>query len=187
MTATLYDLAARHGVSNEAAAVALDALRRGIGGMAQFDHPDLGGRGQRMGTRVMVGGRDADLKARVTALFADLDAMVAHPSERNTMDPMKPMEPMKPMAPMKPMKGVDVDAPKEWGQPSSTGGQNDVKYAYFPDPKRLVVEQNGRRTVYDTADHRITGVAQDQSDASAGRLVFTSQNGTVATNSLKQV
>ena len=103
------------------------------------------------------------------------------------MKPMKPMEPMKPMAPMKPMEGVHVDAPADWGPPASSGGQNDVRYAYFSRPGRLVVERDGKRTVYDTAGHDIGGVAQDQSDVRAGRLVFTGRSGAVSVDSLKVV
>ena len=190
MIATLYDVAARHGFSNEAAVVALDALRRGLGGMAQFDHPDLGGHGQWMNGMVMVGRTgDAALKARVGALFADLTTLAAGTDhrQRDTMEPMKPMQPMKPMAPMRPMEGTQVDAPKDWGEPAAAGGQNDVRYAYFDKPHRLVVERHGQRTVYDTAGHAITGVAQDQSAAAAGRLVFTSRDGPVAVESLKVV
>ena len=103
------------------------------------------------------------------------------------MEPMKPLKPMEPMAPMKPMEGVHVDAPADWGRPASSGGQNDVKYAYFSGPNRLVVERDGKRTVYDTAGHDIGGVAQDQSDVRAGRLVFTSGRGPVAVESLQVV
>ena len=182
MSPTLYDLAARHGFSNEAALAALDALNRGGGGMAQFDHPDLGGHGQWMrGGMTMVGRTgDAALKARVSGLFADLSEFAT--AHENTMEPM---EPMKPMAPMKPIEGVD--APADWGQPSTAGGQNDVKYAYFAKPARLVIERGGKRTVYDTAGHQITGVAQDQSDVAAGRLVFTDRDGTVSVESLTTV
>ena len=67
MTATLYDLAARHGFSPAAAAVALDALHRG-GGMAQFDHPELGGRGQWMAGMAQIGRMgDHTLRDRVAA------------------------------------------------------------------------------------------------------------------------
>ena len=62
-----------------------------------------------------------------------------------------------------------------------------MKYAYFSKPGRLVVERDGKRTVYDTAGHDIGGVAQDQSDVRAGRLVFTSGRGPVTLESLKVV
>jgi hypothetical protein len=190
VSGTLCDIAARHGLSNAAALVALDGLRRG-GGMAQFDHPDLGGRGQWMGGMVMVGRiGDVALRGRVAALFADLLPLaMAHPTERSAteMEPMKPMVPMTPMAPMEPMETSRVDAPADWGEPASAGGQNDVRYAYFSRPRRLVVERGGQRTVYDTADHRITGVAQAQSDVRAGRLVFSSDAGPVALDALKAI
>ncbi len=190
MTDTLHDIAARHEFSDDAAFAALDALLRGSG-MAQFNHPELGGYGQWMNGMVMLGRMgDHALQGRVAALFSELSHLAAKPlgsahPQRNTMEPMKPMQPMKPMAPMKPIKGLD--APADWGQPASSGGQNDVKYAYFSRPKRLVVERDGKRTVYDTADHDIGGVSQDQSDVRAGRLVFTSQQGPVAIDALKIV
>jgi hypothetical protein len=49
-------LAQRYGVSTDAVLTLLQALVHGHGTMAQFDHPDLGGRGQWMpGGMVMVG------------------------------------------------------------------------------------------------------------------------------------
>ena len=49
-------LAQRYGVSTEAVVTLLQALLHGHGTMAQFDHPELGGRGQWMpGGMVMVG------------------------------------------------------------------------------------------------------------------------------------
>ena len=50
-------LAQRYGVSMEAVSTLLQALVHGHGTMAQFDHPEFGGRGQWMpGGMVMVGG-----------------------------------------------------------------------------------------------------------------------------------
>jgi hypothetical protein len=48
------------------------------------------------------------------------------------------------------------------GNPSSSGGQNDARYAYFPQRQRLAILQNGRLSVYDTLDHHIQGVQQQQ-------------------------
>ena len=57
------------------------------------------------------------------------------------MEPMKPMEPMQPMAPMKPMQRW---WPQELGEPASSGGQNDVRYAFFPEKRRLLIETGGK-------------------------------------------
>lgn len=97
------------------------------------------------------------------------------------------MEPMKPMAPMKPMEPLRFDPPwwpDELGAPSSSGAQNGMRYAFFPEKQRLLVEQHGRKTVYDSADHQITGVAQ--SSGSSSPLVFTSQHGPVALDTLRR-
>ena len=98
---------------------------------------------------------------------------------------MEPMKPMKPMAPMKAMAGGEKWWPDDLGQPSTSGSQNDMRYAFFPDKNRLLIQDNGKLTTYDTADHRISGVSQQQSH---GRhLAFTSQNGTVDLNDLTKV
>ena len=73
------------------------------------------------------------------------------------------MQPMKPMVPMKPMAGLDSSWwPKGLSSPSSSGSQNGVRYAFFPDQRRLAVEQDGNLKQYDTGEHRISGVSQAQ-------------------------
>ena len=101
------------------------------------------------------------------------------------MEPMKPMQPMKPMEPMKPMDFGPPWWPKELGEPSTSGAQNGMRYAFFPDKKRLLIEENGKRTTYDSGDHRINGVSQQ--DNNGRPLAFTSQNGPVKLDELKQV
>jgi hypothetical protein len=50
-----------------------------------------------------------------------------------------------------------------------------VRYAYFAQAHRLVIDLNGTVTVYDTLDHQIGGFSQQQSVG--GTLSFTSQYG----------
>lgn len=100
---------------------------------------------------------------------------------------MEPMKPMKPLEPMKPMKGTQAWWPSELGPPDSSGGQNDLQYAYFADAGRLAVRQGGAISVYDTADHRITGVAQQQGSGDRDGPTFTSQHGEVSLHDLKKV
>src|SRR5215471_18424043 len=72
-------LAQRYGVSTEAVRTLLQALVHGHGTMAQFDHPELGGRGQWMpGGMVMVGDMfNQGLKATVDGLCVELAAFLA--------------------------------------------------------------------------------------------------------------
>jgi hypothetical protein len=66
------------------------------------------------------------------------------------------------------------------GSPFSSGAQNNIRYAVFPN--RLAVELNGQITIYDTLDHQISGVSQQQgSDTS---LTFNSLWGKIRVNSL---
>lgn len=73
-------------------------------------------------------------------------------------------------------------------EPGSSGAQNDLRYAFFPKQRRLTIERNGKVTQYDTGDHRITGVAQQQvGGVGDGSPRFTSQEGEVELTSLKEV
>ena len=95
------------------------------------------------------------------------------------------MEPMKPMQPMKPMDFGPDWWPKDLGKPSTSGGQNDVRYAFFPDSHRLAIQRDGQVTVYDSGDHEISGVSQAQGGTSS--LAFSSQKGEVKVADLKKV
>ncbi|MGF6731323.1 hypothetical protein OKW50_003468 [Paraburkholderia youngii] len=75
--------------------------------------------------------------------------------------------------------------PADLGRPNSTGAQNDVRYAYFAQPRRLAIEVNGKVTVYNTLDHQISGFSQQQSRGAS--LKFASQHGLVAVASLPVV
>ncbi|WP_342030168.1 hypothetical protein [Methylobacterium pseudosasicola] len=92
---------------------------------------------------------------------------------------------MKPMEPMKPMKGLEPFWPKDLGDPSTSGSQNGMKYAFFPDKHRLVIERDGQVSTYDSGDHRIGSVSQ--SDGGTKSLTFSSQNGDVDLGSLKKL
>ena len=113
------------------------------------------------------------------------------------MKPMKPMEPMKPMSGMKPMEPMKPMAPMKpperwWPEdlgenPNSAGGQNETRYAFFGDKHRLAVDTGGGKIqVYDTGDHRISGVQQGQSSGGK-KVTFTSQHGEVDLATLKPV
>jgi hypothetical protein len=102
--------------------------------------------------------------------------------EKTDMEPMKPMAPMKPM---EPMSGGEKWWPDDLGQPSTSGSQNGMRYAFFPEKQRLLIERDGKLTTYDSGDHQIGGVSQQGGGASS--LTFTSQKGSVDLSQLKQV
>jgi hypothetical protein len=72
--------------------------------------------------------------------------------------------------------------PRDLGAPTATGNQNNVRYAYFANARRLAVETSGQVWVYDTLDHQIGGFSQQQ--GIGGSILFTSQYGTVNLASL---
>ena len=75
--------------------------------------------------------------------------------------------------------------PDNLGSPTSVGGKNNVRYAYFPQTRRLAVDTGDRLDVYDTLDHQISGFSQQQSRG--GSLSFHSQHGLVDLASLPLV
>ncbi len=166
----LQSVADRHGVSLDAVRHLVRSLERGHGTMAQFDHPDLGGMGQWFaGGMVMVGRMfDDGLKARVNALCTEL-ASALPPGGFSEASPAA-------------RRGGGEWWPADLGAPASTGAQNGLRYAYFPESRRLAVESGTGVAVYDTGEHRITGVSQAN-----GSLGFTGPQGAVALERLRRI
>lgn len=167
----LTGIAKRHNVSTEAVATALAALRRGGGTMAQLSHPDFGGMAQwSRGGMSMVGDMfNSATKAKFDGVMADLSEALRSGRLRGEADDAGSVGSSRPSG---------VWWPGELGTPSTAGEQNDMRYAFFPNARRLLVEDQGRRTLYDTGSHRISGVAQQQGTTRS--LTFSSQHGFVS-------
>jgi len=95
------------------------------------------------------------------------------------MQPMKPLEPMKPMTPQPPWW------PTNWGEPAASGSQNDIRYAFFPGERRLLIQLNGTIKTYDSGEHHISGVSQSHSGSHG--VAFTSQLGRLDLSQLREV
>jgi hypothetical protein len=184
--ATVEDVARRHGVSVATATTLLAALVAGRGAQAQFNVTELGGMGQwSRGGMTMVGDMfDTALKARVDALCSEL-AELARPDASGSAASQTQRQGAG-VSLFVPGTGASEDWwPSGLGRPSSTGAQNDLRYAVFPETRRLAISNRGRVTVHDTGDHRIGGVAQAQ--AGDQSLSFTSQHGLVRVADLPEV
>lgn len=105
------------------------------------------------------------------------------------MEPMKPMKPMPAMKPMTPLSTPEADWwPAGLKNPSSTGSQGPLRYAFFPADRRLVVDLAGDVQQYDTGDHVIQGVSQrGHGSATTGVPQFTSQHGKVDLTQLRPI
>ena len=174
------EIAQRHGLSRETVLAMLFALCNGGGTMAQFDLPELGGSGQWMrGGMTMVGNMfDNALKARVDALCNELSQLLA----TTTVFPASTQA-----------SGADHAGfpsanwwPADLGVPSAAGGQNDARYAIFPSTRRLAIQINGVTKIFDTGEHQIGGVQQQQGGG-YGSVGFTSQLGTFNVSSLREL
>jgi hypothetical protein len=165
-------LARRHSVSPSAVRVVLAALRSGGGRMAQFSHPDFGGMSQWSPGMSMVGDMfNTQLKSKLDVLCTDI---AVHLAAAELADGGR--------GPSAEVSYRSMGDLKEWwpsgfGRPGAVGAQNDLRYAIFPETCRLVLDDHGSISIYDTGDHRIFGVAQAQSGDQT--LSFTSQDGLV--------
>ena len=181
---TISELAARYGFSREAVMSMLESVARGNGTMAQFNHPEFGGSGQWMrGGMTMVSDMFNDaLKGRISELCSELSGLVASDpalkSDSGIAEGVSFFVP--PIA-----SATRPWWPADLGTPASSGAQNRVRFAYFPQARRLAIELDGRVTLYDTLDHQLSRFSQQQS--SAGSLTFHSQHGLVDVGSLPVV
>lgn len=164
----LQDIADRYGFSVGAVRHLAQALEAGHGRMAQFNHPDLGGFGQWSGRGMtMIGDMfNTRLKARVDALCSELASSVPASGSSGSAS-------------------VPSGWPAELGAPTASGSQNGMRYAYFPVHRRLAVESDGRMVLYDTEDHDISGVSQQQGGGNS--LRFTGRGGTIDLASLRRL
>jgi len=166
-------IASRYGISQNAVLSMLQSVINGGGRMAQFNIYELGGGGQWMqGGMTMVGDMfNYSLKNTVNNLCQELSNLIASqnifvnvPQATNVFG------------------GGFAYAgnwwPSELGSPSSSGSQNNIKYAFFPPPvSRLAIEINSEVSVYNTLNHNISGVSQQQGGGFS--VLFSSQYGYV--------
>ena len=200
------DLTQRYGFSSGAVVSMLDSVVNGNGTMAQFSHPEFSGSGQWMrGGMIMVSDMfNNPLKGRIDGLCNELSALVANEDDLITSGSFQSQSQggqrqgafggghqqqsgSGPAGRVSLFVPPPVGSPGHWwpadlGQPTSSGAQNNVRYAYFAQTRSLAIEANGRVTVYDTLDHQITGFSQQQSTGAS--LTFSSQHGLVDIASL---
>ncbi|MGB1092019.1 MAG: SHOCT domain-containing protein [Oceanobacter sp.] len=170
------DLSNRYGISEDAVITMIQAVINGNGTMAQFYCPELGGSGQWMqGGMTMVGDMfNTGLQSTVSNLCGEISSILA------SGEMIFAVPSAAEFSSANGQGGQFQNAnwwPEELGFPSSSGAQNNVRYAIFPDIARLAVDLNGEVTVYDTLDHQIGGVGQQQGNGMS--VTFTSQYGTV--------
>jgi len=193
------DIAQRHGFSQDAVTQMLFAVLNGNGSMAQFSHSEFGGSGQWMrGGMTMLGDMfNNNLKGRVDSLCSEISNVLANQPGLLQSGSFQSQS----------QGGSDYQNqtngggfgssnlfvpdphanwwPAELGSPNASGSQNNMRYAYFANARRLAVDSGGEVWVYDTLDHQIGGFSQQQGSCSS--ITLSSQYGTVNLTSLPVV
>lgn len=179
------DVANRYGASYEAVSLMLDSILRGNGTMAQFNIYELGGGGQWMrGGMTMVGDMfNYQLKGKVDGICSDLSSAIV---DQN----MQVVPPPPPRPAGSNSSGQAQNSGNNWwgadlGIANTSGSQNQYRYAYFSGSRRLAISDGQNVTIYDTLDHNIGGVSQQQGGVAG--VGFTSQYGNVDLRTLPLV
>ena len=200
------NIAQRYNFSPDAVFSMLLSVINGNGSMAQFNHREFGGSGQWMrGGMIMLGDMfNNGLKNSVGGLCQELANLIANQpgliqtgsfqsQNQGTQQQSNFGGNQQQQNGSGPTGAVSLFVPPPAGSsgnwwpaglqfPSSTGSQNNVRYAYFATIRRLAIEVNGHVTLYDTLDHQIGGFSQQQSIG--GSITFTSQYGLVDVKTL---
>ena len=169
------DIAQRQGFSTQAVESMLESVINGNGRMAQFNHPEFGGGGQWMsGGMTMIGDMfNGYLKGRVDNLCSELARLISNQPDlvrsgsfqSQSQNGSTQYNGSHNASGSGDSNSLFAPAPPDWWGanlrfPNSTGGQNDMRYAYFAQARRLAIDVAGQVTVYDTLDHSIGGVSQ---------------------------
>lgn len=194
------DIAQRHGFSFDAVQSMLHSVINGNGSMAQFSHFEFGGSGQWMqGGMTMISDMfNNNLKGRVDSLCSELSRLILNQPDLIRTGSFQSQTQNGNTSYNSFGGGSDasnnpnslfVPAPVQpdwWGPglkwPNSSGGQNGMRYAWFSQARRLAMEVNGQVIIYDTLNHHIGGVSQQQSGGYS--VTFSSQFGNVDLSSL---
>ena len=205
------NIAQRYHFSSDAVFSLLQSVINGNGSMAQFSHPELGGSGQWMrGGMIMLGDMfNNGLKNTVSNLCQELSNLIANQpgliqtgnfqsQHQGTQQQGQFNNNYSNQPNQAPNNAINNDTvslfvPPPAGSsgnwwptglqfPTSTGSQNNLRYAYFASINRLAIDVNGHVSLYDTLDHQIGGFSQQQSGGSS--VSFNSQYGLVDVNHL---
>lgn len=208
-------VAQRHGFSSDAVLTMLRAVSAGYGNQAQFNHYEFGGMGQwSSGGMTMIGDMFNNyLKGRVASLCQELSTLIqgqplfAVPAQSQSQSQGSGFQnqgggwqgqsggnsQQQSSGGMGGGAGTSLFVPNRsnnwWpsdlGMAGSTGSQNNLRYAYFPNAHRLAIDQGGQVNVYNTLDHQIGGFGQQQSGDQS--ITFTSQYGLVRVADLPMI
>jgi hypothetical protein len=179
------EIAQRYLVPEEKVRDIYRQLQANGGTQCQFECSELGGPVQWMPGMVMTSRmNDHGLRARVDGMCSELCAIVRG-SDTAAPAALRREPGTAPAAACVELPAGESWWPAAFGHPSTSGAQNGVRYAYFPDKHRLLIQQGARIEAYDTAEHHLTGVSQQQ--GSSRTLTFSSAEGPVAVERLKVV
>ncbi|MBK8389156.1 MAG: SHOCT domain-containing protein [Saprospiraceae bacterium] len=182
----LKQVAQKYNISEESVVSLANSLMRNSTSMAQFNIPELGGQGQWMrGGMIMVGDMfNHGLKARVDSICSELANHIDKGEIKLSGKSGSP-DSGQYQSQRAALSGFSSMNNQWWGDlghPNSTGSQNNMAYAIFNDKHRLAIQQNGKVIIFDTLDHQIGGVGQQQGGTYS--VSFTSQKGNVNLESL---
>lgn len=151
-------LATKYSVPTEAVEALASILEKTGGISARFDIESLGGKGMwKLNQRASVGnGFNEELNTLVTNLCNDLSEAIRAFDEATEIRPRRTggLDDTIGLMPISLMPNLWW--PESYGiAPDVIGNAGTLRYAYFADKNRLVIRQNLRNRIFDTAGHTV--------------------------------
>lgn len=149
-------------VSEDTVAALTESILRGRGDHARFNIPELGGQGiWKLGQDAVIGnGFDEDLNQQATDLCNAIQEALMSESNRTTLE-FQGVTDTSDLMPVS-IKPDEEDTnwwPREFGQADIYGETDTLRYAYFVEYNRLVVQTSQRLRVFDTTGFHIHSIA----------------------------
>jgi hypothetical protein len=148
-------------VSEESIAILAGALLRGKGDIARFNIPELGGQGiWKKGQGAVIGnGFDDNLNQQATELCEAIQEALYSEANRSTLEVQGVTDTSDMMPVSIQPDGKEVSWwPKAFGKADIQGETDTLRYAYFSEHHRLIVQTNQRTRFFDTTGFHIHSI-----------------------------
>lgn len=170
-------LAVKYHVPSRVIEALAELLQRTKGEEARFDITELGGKGiWKPSQGAIIGnGFNEPLNERATELCNEIASLVRI-EDREDTTLLSTLDDTVAMTPLSIPMGLGIWWPNHLGEnPDLIGNAGTMRYAYFAEKNRLVIQNNLRNRVFDVTGYKVTGVSAGRSAGFFNMIVKTEE------------
>lgn len=164
-------------------------IQRSQGADVEFDIPELGGKGiWKRDNSVKIGnGFNKELNNRATELCKDIEALLQDDQRREETTFISKLEDTTGLMPASIQPSSKTWWPERYGlKPTFTGTAGSLRFAYFKEKNRLVIQHNLRNRIFDTTGYEISDIKSAKNPGFFNTVIVT-QKGNVSIIKLTEV